>query len=248
MLRSSITVACAALIGMSATNAHAQRTSDRVNDLLRRTVNQLGNASQRDQRSQPAPRNAPSNRNPSGSLTIRGVEFPQGAISFTDEVVSFAPGSPGPTEPHRGANNALGVPDWRGGSNCSRQADCTYVSLGRGGSLVVRFVDNVLTGSGNSDIDLWIFEVGPDVEDMSVDISADGVVWHAVGAIGGATSGVDIDAFGFGPASTFSYVRLTDDPLRGQQSGPTVGADIDAIGAISTRAASGTGCTCPPGR
>lgn len=248
MLRSSLAVACAALVGLSATDAHAQRTNDRANDLLRRAINELQNAGQRDQRSQPAPRNAPTGRNSSGGLTVRGVEFPQGSISFADEVVSFRPGSSAPSAPHRGAENALGVPDWQGGVNCRDASSCTYVSLGSGGSLVLRFIDNVLTGSGNNDIDLWVFEVGPDVEDMAVDISSDGVVWHSVGSIGGATSGVDIDAFGFGPNAAFSYVRLTDDPMRGGRSGATVGADVDAVGAISTRTAANEGCTCPPAR
>jgi len=51
-----------------------------------------------------------------------------------------------------------------------------------------------------------------------------------IGKAPGSTSGVDLDAFGFGSASRFSYVRLTDDPIQGGQTGPTVGADIDAIG------------------
>ncbi|MGE4322766.1 MAG: hypothetical protein AB7E60_07000 [Sphingobium sp.] len=173
--------------------------------------------------------------------TFAGVVFPQGAISFADEVVSRGRGNPYPTAPHERPANALGVPDYNNRSSCSSAADCTFYSLGRGGSLVLRFTDNVLTGSGNDDIDLWIFEVGPQVEHMSVDISADGRTWHSVGTIGGGKSGVDIDAFGFGPSSSFSYVRLTDDPNEGGNSGPTVGADIDAVGAISTRSAA---CDC----
>jgi hypothetical protein len=104
---------------------------------------------------------------------------------------------------------------------------------------VARFLDNVLTGSDSPAADLWIFEIGPDVEDMFVDISTDGTNWISVGAVGGATSGVDLDYFGFGSSASFSYVRLTDDTAKGDQSGPTVGADIDAIGAISTRVTSG---------
>lgn len=189
-----------------------------------------------DNRSSPTP----------NSTTYRNVTFPQGDISFADEVVSFRPGRPNPTEPHLGAQNALGVPDWLAGkNNCQIQSDCTFVSLGSGGELVVRFTDNVLTGSGDSEIDLWIMEVGPDVEDMTVDISTDGVNWQSVGAVGGGKSGVDIDAYGFGPETAFTYVRLTDDPNKGGRTGPTPGADIDAIGAISTRAGSATGCTCP---
>ena len=77
----------------------------------------------------------------------------------------------------------------------------------------------------------WIFEVGPDVEDTFVEISKDGTTWFDVGKVFGTTSGIDIDAFGFSSSDLFSYVRLTNE---GGQSGASVGADIDAVGAIST--------------
>ena len=80
-----------------------------------------------------------------------------------------------------------------------------------------------------------MFEVGPNVEDTFVDISVDGMNWNAVGKVFGSTAGIDIDAFGFGVVNQFGYVRLTDDPAEGGGgSGGTVGADIDAVGAIST--------------
>jgi hypothetical protein len=173
----------------------------------------------------------------SKAAVIGGVDFPEGAVSFVDSVVSYSPGLVGsnPIVPHRGAVNALGVPDYAGDpGDCTSQATCTHVALGDGGNIVLRFVDNLLTGSGTPAADLWIFEIGGDVEDTFVEISADGSTWNAVGKVFGSQSGVDIDAFGFGVNSSFSYVRLTDDPQEGQQSGSTVGADIDAVGAIST--------------
>jgi hypothetical protein len=170
------------------------------------------------------------------------AEFPSGVISFADAVVDYSPifvaGNPG--LPYRGAFNALGAPDFAdptGAGPCVDQASCTYVTLGDGGSLTLRFLNNVLTGSGNSNLDLWIFEVGGDVEDTFVEISGDGSLWHPVGKVFGSTAGIDIDAFGFGLGSTFSYIRLVDDPNEGEQSGTFVGADIDAVGAISTLAA-----------
>ena len=100
---------------------------------------------------------------------------------------------------------------------------------------MLRFTDNVLTGSDDDSDDLWIFEVGPDVEDTTVDVSVDGITWLSVGLVTGNTRGIDIDAFGFSSSSAFSFVRLIDVANEGGQSGGTVGADIDAVGAISTR-------------
>ena len=165
-----------------------------------------------------------------------GVEFPQGAISFADAVIDYSPGvvSGNPSDPHRGSFNALGAPNYNNINSCASQAGCSFVSLGDGGSITLKFTDNLLTGSGNSNLDLWIFEVGPDVEDTYVEISKDGVLWSSVGKVGGSTAGVDLDSFGFGISDQFAYVRLTDDTLADGQSGITVGADIDAVGAIST--------------
>lgn len=164
--------------------------------------------------------------------TFHDVEFPQGAVSFADAIVSFDPVIKGgqPTAPYLIATEALGAPDYPEGATEG------YVSLGDGGSITVRFTNNSLTGSGSSDQDLWIFEIGPDVEDTFVEISKDGTTWHSVGAVTGSTRGVDIDAFGWSPLDYFSFVRLTDDPALDDQSGNTVGADIDAIGAITSAA------------
>lgn len=170
------------------------------------------------------------------AVLIGGVEFPQGAVSFADTVISYQPGLAGndPGLNWQGAFNALGVPNFTG-AGCSSQIDCTYVSLGVGGALVLRFDDNVLTGSDDADDDLWIFEIGPDVEDTTVDVSVDGITWLTVGAVGGSKSGIDIDAFGYDSTSAFRYVRLIDVAGEGATTGATVGADIDAVGAISTR-------------
>lgn len=155
---------------------------------------------------------------------IGGVEFPAGAISFADAVTDYSPviRSGQPTAPYRNAGNALGIPQGN------------YVSLGDGGIITLQFVDNYLTGSGSSALDLWIFEVGPDVEDTFVEISRDNRTWFSIGTVAGSTSGIDLDFYGFGPGDRFSWVRLRDDPDEGDDSGATVGADIDAVGAIST--------------
>lgn len=176
---------------------------------------------------------------PASAVLIGGIEFPAGAVSFADLVVDFSPAinAGQPTAPHLVADNALGVPNYAGDNDCTGNPSCSFVSLGSGGQLTLRFTDNSLTGSGNADFDLHIFEVGPDVEDTFVDISMNGILWFPIGKVFGSTSSIDIDAFGFGTGDFFSYVRLTDDPAEGGASGITVGADIDAVGAISSAAA-----------
>jgi len=80
------------------------------------------------------------------AVLFHGVDFPAGAISFADEVVSFDPviksGQPG--SDYLNPNAALGTPDYPEASGVE------YVSLGDGGSITLRFVDNSLTGSGDS--------------------------------------------------------------------------------------------------
>ena len=62
----------------------------------------------------------------------------------------------------------------------------------------------------------------------------DGSSWFSVGTVYGTTAGIDIDSYGFGTDDIFSHIRLTDVAGEGGTGGITVGADIDAVGAIST--------------
>jgi len=160
------------------------------------------------------------------AVVYRGVEFPDGPVSFADEVVSFTPGS-GVSGGYLDENRALGIPD---NSHCS---------LGDvPGAIVLRFVDNSLTTSGTPAEDLWVFEVGAAIEPTDVWVGLNATDWIYVGATGGSTSGVDLDAYigsGIVAGVRYSYVRLAE--LRPLQSGsPYAGADIDAVGAISSAA------------
>jgi len=159
-----------------------------------------------------------------------GVFFPAGAISFADRVVAFTAGT-GVTPGFDNANNALGPPDLLTRGPEPETGEFT-TSLGRGGVLTLAFEDNFLTGSGDARPDLVIFETG-EIESVRVEISRDGVTYFNVGVVGGIDNTVDIDAFGFGPQDRFGFVRLTDLRQGSLTSGP-VGADIDAVGAISS--------------
>ena len=171
--------------------------------------------------------------------TYDGVTFPQGDISFADQVISYTlPGGANDPDPtFQNPADALGPPNFTPPAPTYNTGE--FVSIGNGGQLIVKFTDNLLTGSGDAGLDLWIFEVGAVVEGMTVDVSADGVVWTNVGTLGGATAGVDIDFYGFNTSSVLRYVRLTDDG-DGTALGMWAGADIDAVGAISTIPEPGT--------
>ena len=179
-----------------------------------------------------------------------GIDFPDGPRSFADSLIQYDPeflGGPGPTDPNfMDPNVATGLPDYgRVGPNMGS------VSLGRGGLIELAFLDNRLTNSGDALDDLHVFEIGPHVEDTFVairptattagilgpgfDTNGDG--FYEVGKVFGSTSSIDIDVFfpGFvAGVLEFDAVQLVDDPDEGNDTGATVGADIDAVGAIAS--------------
>lgn len=178
---------------------------------------------------------------------IGGIDFPAGNVSFADVVLQYNnlySGGPAPTDPDfLDPTQALGAPNY--------VAPIGSVTLGRGGLIELAFTDNLLTNSGDALDDLHVFEIGGDVEDTFVaikptpetlpllnpalDTNNDG--YFEIGKVFGATSSIDIDAFfpGFLPGQlSFNAVQLIDDPNEGQSSGDTVGADIDAVGAIAS--------------
>ncbi len=169
----------------------------------------------------------------SPSDTFEGILFDQGQISFADAVTEYLPNAGGgpPTLIHQTPLTSLGPPD-SAGRGPEPTDGLTQVSLGLGGSITLQFVDNLLTGSGDAQPDLAIFETGA-VESVLVEISRDGLSFFEVGIIGGLTALLDIDSSGFGLQDRFAFVRLTD--LRqGDNTGSSLGADIDAVGALST--------------
>lgn len=179
-----------------------------------------------------------------------GVNFPAGEVSFADAVVSYEPiiylndeQLPNVQEPFDNPVSALGPPNSVNKDHPLSSLSARHdVSLGLGGSITLRFTNNALTGSGDSKPDLWIFEAGEKTESVFVEISKDGKSWHAVGRTDRQRSGIDIDAYGWGPEDYFAYVRLKDDPEEGEHDGVEYneewigwgGADIDAVGAISS--------------
>ncbi len=69
---------------------------------------------------------------------------------------------------------------------------------------------------------------------MLVAVSSDGLTYRNVGKVGGNVKTIDLDAFGVKPNERLVFVRLTDDITQGASTGDSVGADIDAVGAIAS--------------
>lgn len=149
---------------------------------------------------------------------------PDGEYSFVTRVVEFIAGDPWTSrEDAQDPNDVLGLPDRTEGR------DDNALTLGAGGVLVVEFNINIMDGEGD---DLYIFEVGDQVEATKIEVSSDLATWYAVGTAEGKTAGLDLK--GKVPeGSAFRYVRLTD--LKEYPSGTWPGADIDAIAGLNVK-------------
>ncbi len=158
-----------------------------------------------------------------------------GIISFADGIKSYdatTGGGPLPVVGLQVPGNAIGAPNYSGiGEPIPGQG---AVSLGRGGTMVVQFTDNILTGSDDARPDLAIYEVGSP-EQVRVEVSADGLNYTPVGTASFNNRYIDLDAYGFNSLSQLYFVKLIDQVNEGALSGDSVGADIDAVGALSSR-------------
>jgi hypothetical protein len=181
----------------------------------------------------------PLTANAAGKWSLEDVEFtdsrgnkvtiPGGEKSCATRIVSFTPGSPWTSDPRAmNPDAALGVPDY------DDVAEINYVTLGNKGVIVLEFDVYIYDGPGN---DIYVFEIGPDVEATKVEVSNDLVNWIYVGDADGSISGVDMH--GKVPADgRYTYVRVTD--LHGVGS-EWPGADIDAVAGINVLPPSNVG-------
>ena len=146
--------------------------------------------------------------------------------AFATRVVSFTPGDPWTkVEANQNPEVALGLPDYDTGGG-------TDYCLGAGGELILEFNVAIYDDEGQ---DIYIFEVGGDVEATAVAVSRDLITWYDVGEARGATAGIDIN--GKVPeGSKFRYIKLTDLKTSIHTSWP--GADIDAVSGLNTKAIS----------
>ncbi len=149
------------------------------------------------------------------------ITIPGGAASCATRVVSFTPGENWTSdELAMDPAAVLNVPDY------DSYADTNYVTLGAGGSIVLEFNIDIFDGEGN---DIYIFEIGPDVEATKVEVSSDLQTWIYVGDADGSLSGVDLNGK-IADGECFRYVRITDLDMTG---GSYPGADIDAVAGLN---------------
>jgi outer membrane protein OmpA-like peptidoglycan-associated protein len=149
------------------------------------------------------------------------VTFPLGDISFADEVVTFKIGEPHAKPADSDPTQTLAR------LNYDALVDKNYCTLGCAGALTLRFTENALVDIDGPDI--YVFEIGPEIEPTRLEISADGQQWVDIGKIQGGTAMIDIGPH-VKPGDVFHYVRLTD--LKSACTSDYPGADIDAVGAI----------------
>lgn len=156
-----------------------------------------------------------------------GQKFTVPENGWATRVVSFEHGNPWTifTEFHD-TKRILGPSDWNGKELTESQGD---LNLGAGGVIVLEYNVDIVDGPGD---DIYVFEVGPDVESTQVEVSKDLKTWYVAGTAKGKTAGVDLN--GKVPeGSRFRYVRLTD--LREYPNSDWPGADIDAVAGLNVK-------------
>jgi hypothetical protein len=150
------------------------------------------------------------------------VIVPGGALACATRVVSFTHGDPWTSDiSHQNPDGILGIPDGDEPEN-----GIGSICMGRLGVIVLGFDSYITDGEG---LDIYVFEVGPDVEATKVEVSNDLKTWIHVGDAAGSLSGVDMR--GKVPANgKYQYVRISDLRTFDHLSWP--GADIDAVVAL----------------
>lgn len=153
------------------------------------------------------------------------ITVPGGEKSCAARVVSFTQGDPWTSDPlDTDPIEILGAPN-RGSAGNGKA-----LTLGAGGVIVLEFDIFIVDGEG---IDIYVFEVGDDVEATKVEVSSDLETWYDVGSADGSLCGVDINGKVPG-GGKFKYVRFAD--LLTASNGNYPGADIDAVAGKNAKA------------
>jgi OOP family OmpA-OmpF porin len=155
------------------------------------------------------------------------VAFPRERAHFASRVVAYEVGTPAPVPEGQDPGTALGPPDYAPDKWTKPRA----VSLGNGGSITLAFDGGALIDGDGPDLFIW--EIGPNVEAMDVEISADQKTWTSVGTARGGFCAIDIGPY-VSRDDVFHFVRLRDVAFQGRESDAWPGADIDAVAVLGS--------------
>jgi len=141
---------------------------------------------------------------------------------YIDQVVSFTAGNP--ANPQLGDTSVvLGAPD------ANLDALTGFLTMGVGGIIIVKFVDNVaVDGPGN---DIEVYGDPMDDEEWIVEASANCINYKSFGQVGERAS-LDLATVGLSAASC---IRITDKG-RGAAGSTSPGTELDAIKALNSSA------------
>ena len=188
------------------------------------------------------------------TISMQGCDLCSSGISFADYLIDYQSGC---TTSDPDPEGALGINDLR----VFMGDEPEVVFLGDSGFIKLGFSNNLITNSGDDQLDIWVFEVGSLVEAITIAIRPkgdhtiaqleannfydNGDGFYTVIDLGGATSGFDIDAIipDQNPESLlFDAIQITDVADVGC-IGTAPGADIDAVCALFFVE---TDCNCIP--
>jgi outer membrane protein OmpA-like peptidoglycan-associated protein len=155
------------------------------------------------------------------------VVFPKERAHYAERVVAYEVGRPAPLPEGQDPKTALGPPDYEPDKWSKPRA----VSLGSGGTITLAFGEGALIDGDGPDLFIW--EIGPSVEAMDVEISPDGEHWIRAGRARGGACAIDIAPY-VSKDDVFRFVRLRDVPHGEGNSDAWPGADIDAVAVLGT--------------
>jgi hypothetical protein len=162
---------------------------------------------------------------PTPTSTPSPTPLPTPGSPAADRIVAFEPG-PGASAAYRDPQALLGPPDAVTTPCCQG-----ILQLGRGGRVVVAFVDNSIVDKEGADFQVFGEQVRDDF--ILVEVSADGQDWRAYPRLSESPDALDLADVELEQAV---YVRLTD-----SQPGTASGAELDAILALHNGPGPGEG-------